>query len=225
VRTWGWVLAILGWAAMAAAGFGGLFLAYLGGDASRVVLGSWGSKLCVLADHRAAFLAATGVLLLVLAALALASPVGYWRSRRQLFFPGERGMIMVDTSTVEECLRRELSEEPDVVRSRVAVRPVRGALLCQLTVWLEAGGDVVERVHSLQERLQSYYAFVLPGGAPLKVEAATRLIYRKGSPRPISGRQPARGGSGREAGAGDPYGGPRYPVDGGDADASGMTSS
>lgn len=222
MRTWGWVLAVLGWAAMVAAGFLALLLAYAGSGPSLVILGRWSSTLHHLADGREVLFASGGTVLLVLAALALASPIGYWRSRRHLFFPGERGTVMVDTATIEECLRRELAEEPDVIRSRIDVRPVRGALLCHLTVWLEAGGDVVERVRSLQERLQNYYAFVLPGGAPLKVEAGARLIYRKGGPRRPSGRGPAvRASAGREAA--DIYGGPRFPVD--EGDANGMTSS
>ena len=224
MRTWGWVLAVLGWAAMVAAGFLALLLGYVGPDVSALLVGNWSSGLLALAERRPEFFAAAGMVLLVLAAVALTSPLSYWRSRRQLVFPGERGLVLVDTTTVEECLRRELAEEPDVVRSRIAVRPARGALVCQLTVWLEAGADVVERVRSLQERLQNYYSFILPGGAPLRMEAGTRLIYRKGVPRRPSGRQAAPAGSAREPGT-DVYGGPRFPVDENDADASGMTSS
>lgn len=223
MKTWGWVLAVVGWAAMAAAGLLGLLLAYLGPAPAQDLVGRWGLWLVHSAEGREVLFAAGGAVLLLFAGLAMVSPVVYWLSRRHLLFPGERGLVMVDTSTVEECLRRELSEEPDVVRSRIDVTPARGALLCQVTVWLEAGGDVVERVHSLQERLQNYYAFILPGGAPLRVKVGTRLIYRKGGPRRPPGRQPARAASGRESD--DVYGGPRFPVDEGDADSSGLTSS
>jgi hypothetical protein len=109
----------------------------------------------------------------------------------------------------------------------VSLSARRGHLACEVVVWLEAGSDAVGRVRQMQSRLEEYYAYVLPEGQPLKVIIRVRLIYQKPSGRALAAHPPASpaGAAKTEGRSEDYYGGPRYPVDGPDADASGLTSS
>jgi hypothetical protein len=103
-------------------------------------------------------------------------------------------------------------------------------MLCAVTVWLEAAPDVVARVRAMQARLLEYYRFILPEGRPLRVEIRTRLIYQRRPSAGPSGRaaQPAVHAARGDAKNEEYYGGPRYPVDAGEAgetDPGSMTSS
>jgi hypothetical protein len=232
MRAWGWLFAVLGWLLCALVGLmallvavepeaGPLFLQLRGQHLWTALLGRLPST-----GYPAAYWV-LGVSLLLIASLTVVVPLLRWRHRRHLTFPGERGAVLVDLATIEDCLRKVLAEEAGVGRARVSLGTRRGHLACEVTVWLEAGSDAVGRLRQMQSRLEEYYAYVLPEGQPLKVIIRARLIYQQPPARTLSAR-PAASPAGAAKGEGrsdDYYGGPRYPVDSGDADASGLTSS
>jgi hypothetical protein len=232
MRTWGWLLAALGWALCVTVGFLALLVAVAPETAPRL-LEERGTRLWHAlcwhvpgTEYRWAYWV-LGVALIAGPALALGVPMARWRYRRHLEFAGEHGTVLVDVAGVEECLRKVLSEEEGVGRARVQLSSDRAELFCAVTVWLEAASDVVARVRQLETRLLEYYRYVLPEGKPMRVEIRTRLIYQ----RPAAGLPARRGAAGASAAARgegrgeDYYGGPRYPVDAGDADSGSMTSS
>jgi len=232
MRSWGWPFAALGWVFCGAVGFLALLVAIAPETAPRFLEARGTHLWRALCWHVpgtqyrwAYWVLGTGLLLGP--ALSLGVPLCRWRYRRHLEFPGERGTVLVDVASVEECLRKVLSDEEGVGRARVILSADRAELGCAVTVWLEASADVVARVRQMQTRLLDYYRYVLPDGQPMKVEIRTRLIYQKpaaGSPagRRAAAAPPAARGEGR---GDDYYGGPRYPVDAGDADPGSMTSS
>jgi hypothetical protein len=232
VKTWGWIFAALGWLLCEAVGFLVLLLAIepaAMAQATEFHAGEfWEAFRRQLhsSEYRlACWLAGVGLILGPV--LVLAIPIARWRYRRHIEFPGERGAVVVDVSSVEECLRKVLSEEEGVGRARVDLHADRAELLCTVTVWLEATSDVIGRVRAMETRLLDYYRYVLPEGRPLRVETKTRLIYQRRASAGPGGRPTAAAGqSTRSDGRGEEYyGGPRYPVDAGDADPGSMTSS
>jgi hypothetical protein len=223
MRTWGWLFSVLGWAACVLLGLAALLMVLEPAGAPAALSDS----LRRLAHFAPWVYWAWGLGLIVLPGLAVGLAAVKALRRDYVLFPGERGLVMVDVSSIEECLRKVLSEEEGVGRARVAVRIGGSELLCAVTVWLEASSDVVGRIRQMETRLLEYYRYVLPESKPLRVEIKTRLIYQRRASaaqpgRPAAGQGPTSRGESRTE---DYYGGPRYPVDAGDADPGSMTSS
>ncbi len=232
MRTWGWLFAALGWSLCVFAGFLALFLAFepitaphlLKAHGSALWNGLAGDSESV--EHRVAlWLLGSGLILGP--ALVLVMPLARWRYRRHIEFASESGAVLIDVSSMEECLRKVLSEEEGVGRARVDLKADRAELLCNVTVWLEAASDVVGRVGQIEKRISEYYDYVLPESKPLKVVTRTRLIYQRRPGAGTAGRKDADPAQAvrEESRNDDYYGGPRYPVDASDVDPGSMTSS
>jgi hypothetical protein len=198
MKIWRWVFAALGWFGLVGLGFMVLLTAMEPKAVPRAVVFEieriFGS---LMLEGQPAPVATVigcyvgGAALLLVAALALATPLGKSRRLRLLEFPTESGKVQVDISALEQCLGHVVSEEEGVIRARVNLRGGTGGstpLGCNATIWFEAGPDVIGRVSEIQARMRAYYYQVLPIKEPVKINITTKLVYQKSTARTVDGQ-------------------------------------